>query len=201
MRKGFTIIELMVSIFVGMTVFAGIFTTFRQQNVIYLRQETKITLNQDVRIALDIMQRYIRRSGISRASCLGSQCTGVSSSSDGSKIILTSDLNLNGTIETNTLGDSEQYAFIVNNNTLYFCFNTTSYNADRCEFLLTNLVSFTMKYYLGSTELTSNRDTADKIRVTLQTQSQKTDTLEGTTIKSDVITTDIFLINKTFRTN
>lgn len=206
MRKGFTIIELMIAISVGMAVFGGVFTTFRQQNIIYLRQESKITLNQDIRIALDIMQRYIRRAGISTTNCLGPSCTGIQNGSGELKLILTSDLNLNGTIETNTLGNSEQYAFIVNNGTLYFCYNATSYVADRCEFLLTNLVdsadpgAFKFEYFSGAVA-TSDLIKVDKVRVTLQTKSQREDTLDGGYIISDIITTDIFVINKTFRTN
>ena len=61
--RGFTLIELMVSIAIGMVVLASVATTFTSQTRAYSAQEQINQMEQNLRGALDIMTREIKMAG------------------------------------------------------------------------------------------------------------------------------------------
>lgn len=212
--KGFTIIELMISLFIGMVVFGGVFSTFKNQNAIYNRQEMRIRMNQDVRIALDFMQRYLKTAGMSVSECVqdgngANTCSGIDTNSNTTtKIIFTSDKNLNGTIETATVianskgiasptdmdkfFHSEKLAFITNPNPndatirdLFLCYDTNTYvNSNQCQFLIGGITEFTVNYSrrnnAGTIVSATPISTASQIDITLKVRSARIDSI-GTT--------------------
>ena len=61
--SGFTLIELMVSIAIGLVVLASVATTFTSQTRAYSAQEQINQMEQNLRGALDIMTREIKMAG------------------------------------------------------------------------------------------------------------------------------------------
>jgi type IV pilus assembly protein PilW len=62
-EQGFTLVELLVTIVVSVVVLAGIFSTFYSQHTSYLNQEQVVSMQQNLRVAMYIMERDIRMAG------------------------------------------------------------------------------------------------------------------------------------------
>jgi len=62
-HKGFTIIELLVAMTVGLVVMAGVSMTFRSQQKSYLLQEQMAAMQQNLRAAMFHMEKEIRMAG------------------------------------------------------------------------------------------------------------------------------------------
>ena len=62
-NQGFTLVELMVSLVVAGVVLAGICSTFYSQHTSYLNQEQIVSMQQNLRAAMYIMERDIRMAG------------------------------------------------------------------------------------------------------------------------------------------
>ena len=216
-KKGFTLIELMLSMFIGALVFGGVFTTFKNQKLLYSRQEKIIKINQDTRAALDIMKRYIKKAGISVSGCSSTDsnriCTGVENIG-ANFFTVTSDLDLSGTINNSIpriASDMEEVTFIKGgDNTLYICAGAVTSSPetnDKCEFILDNVDIFSVKgCYTDSstgavncTNNSSDKDKFDSILLDLQAETKKSDLTEGAKIKGDKITMKVFFVNKIFQ--
>jgi type IV pilus assembly protein PilW len=63
LEQGFTLVELLVTIVVSAVVLAGIFSTFYSQHTSYLNQEQIVSMQQNLRVAMYIMERDIRMAG------------------------------------------------------------------------------------------------------------------------------------------
>lgn len=63
-NKGFTLIEIMVAVVIMSLAVIFIYETFISQHKSYLVQEEVTTIQQDVRVAMDMMTRDIRMSGV-----------------------------------------------------------------------------------------------------------------------------------------
>jgi type IV pilus assembly protein PilW len=61
--QGFTLVELLVSVVVSGVVLAGICSTFYSQHTSYLNQEQIVSMQQNIRAAMYIMEREIRMVG------------------------------------------------------------------------------------------------------------------------------------------
>src|SRR4030042_1560757 len=61
--QGFTLVELLVSVVVSGVVLAGICSTFYSQHTSYLNQEQIVSMQQNIRAAMYIMEREIRMAG------------------------------------------------------------------------------------------------------------------------------------------
>ncbi|MEA3386753.1 MAG: PilW family protein [Thermodesulfobacteriota bacterium] len=65
MNRGFTLVELVVSMFIAGIVLIAIFTVFKSQQKSYLIQDQVTEMQQNIRAAMDIMVRDIRMAGYS----------------------------------------------------------------------------------------------------------------------------------------
>jgi type IV pilus assembly protein PilW len=61
--EGFTLVELMVSMSIGMVILAAVTTTFMSQTRIYNAQEQINEMQQNARGALDIITREVKMAG------------------------------------------------------------------------------------------------------------------------------------------
>lgn len=61
--QGFTLVELLVTLAVSGVVLAGISSTFYSQHTSYLNQEQMVSMQQNLRAAMYIMEREIRMAG------------------------------------------------------------------------------------------------------------------------------------------
>jgi type IV pilus assembly protein PilW len=62
-NQGFTLVELLVTLVVSGVVMAGIFSTFYSQHTSYLNQEQMVSMQQNLRAAMYMMEREIRMAG------------------------------------------------------------------------------------------------------------------------------------------
>ena len=61
--RGFTLVELLITVLVSSVVAGGIYAAFRSQNKTYLDQEAGVNMQQNLRQAMDMMMRDIRLAG------------------------------------------------------------------------------------------------------------------------------------------
>jgi type IV pilus assembly protein PilW len=62
-NHGFTLVELMIAMAVGGIVMAAVMTSFLSQHRSYLAQDEVVTMQQNVRVAMDMLTRDIRSAG------------------------------------------------------------------------------------------------------------------------------------------
>lgn len=217
-KKGFTLIELMISMFIGIVIFGGVFATFRNQKLLYSRQEKIIKIGQDTRAALNIMKGYIKRAGISIANCsftdYNNKCTGLEAISTDSYFTITSDTNLSGKIDgpAQITNDMERVTFIKGgDNSLYICANNVTSDPEtngKCQFILDNIKEFKIEAcytdpIAGGTVCSSapaDKDKIDSIQITLQAETKENEITENNTkLEGSEIVARVFFINKTFQ--
>lgn len=90
-NKGFTLIEILVSLAILGIVLAGIYSVYNMQHKSYIVQEQVTEMQQSERIALQMITRDIRMAGLGLSGC---------NSSSGGKIIFNEDINGNGILDT-----------------------------------------------------------------------------------------------------
>ena len=214
-KKGFTLIELMVSMFVAMIVFGGVYTSFQNQKILFLRQEMIVKLNRDKRATFAILQQYINGAGMHSDGCSGiDSCGGVvaitnSGSGDaiiGERIVVSADKDLNMAITSNSnIESSEIVTFIVGENSdhkkiLYLCpGNVTAVNRGVCSFLLDNITVFDVQ----GCDIDNNcsfspadYDSISAINITLNAKTDNDNLLGEVISTTEPIVTNIVLINK-----
>ena len=92
---GFTLIEMMVSITIGMVVIAAVTGTFNAQTRQNKAEEEISQMHQNVRGALDLISREIMQAGYKAS---GGSVTGVTYST--TQLLIQADLDTNGSIDT-----------------------------------------------------------------------------------------------------
>lgn len=73
-QKGFTLVELLVAMVVGLLLIGSTYSLFQSSSEIYISQEQFVNIRQDIRTALFIMTREIRMAGLNpnrNATCAG----------------------------------------------------------------------------------------------------------------------------------
>jgi type IV pilus assembly protein PilW len=101
-ENGFTLIELMVTLGIGMVVLAAVTTTFMSQTKAYNAQEQINEMEQNARGALDIITREVKMAGYNPT---GGTVTGVTYST--SQLQIQADLDANGSISTSSTANEQ----------------------------------------------------------------------------------------------
>lgn len=104
---GFTLIELVVAMFIAGIVSIAIFTVFKSQQRSYLVQDQVVEMQQNVRSAMDIMVRDIRMAGYDDP-YMPSNAT-ITDNSTSARIRVTMDLNEDG--DCNDTNENITYGF------------------------------------------------------------------------------------------
>ncbi|HOC87891.1 MAG TPA: prepilin-type N-terminal cleavage/methylation domain-containing protein [Prolixibacteraceae bacterium] len=94
-EKGFTLIELMIAMVVGLVVLAATYSVFTVQNKTLLTQEKLASIYQNARIAMDMMIRDISMAGYNPT---GTAAAGITAANV-SSIRFTMDLNEDGVLD------------------------------------------------------------------------------------------------------
>ena len=94
-QAGFTLVEMMVAIAIGMVVIASVASTFTAQTRQNKAEEEISQMHQNVRGALDLMSRELMQAGYKAA---GGSVTGVTYNA--SQLLVQADVDGNGTIDT-----------------------------------------------------------------------------------------------------
>ena|SRR5688572_23885064 len=104
---GFTLVELMVSMSIGMMVLAAVTTTFMSQTRIYNAQEQINEMQQNARGVLDIISREVKMAGYNPS---GGSFDGVTYGT--TQLSVQADLDSSGTISTSTTANEQiTYAY------------------------------------------------------------------------------------------
>jgi len=209
-QKGFTLIELMIAMFIGLLVFGGVFVTFKNQKLLYSRQEKTIKINQDTRAALSLIKRYVRKAGVSVADCSYDNpsrvCTGLEYV-DPNALGVSFDSNLDGAVTTtDNILTSEKIYFLRSSDfregtatSLYICPN--NFISDKCSFILDNVSKFEVAACEKGNNCSSvSYKNADSVEVILQAETKDIEiTEDNQKLKGQEIKARVFFINKVFQ--
>ena len=162
---GFTLIELMISMAIGLvilTALAGTFTLQTRQNT---AEEQVGQLQQNVRAALDLMIREIQMAKYDpAASAFPSGTYGVTYSA--SQLQIKADMDANGTLDTASSGSVENIIYAYDNANLRITRQLGSSGA--AQILADNVTAFTFGYYdANGSAVTSSANSGNIRKVTL----------------------------------
>jgi len=115
---GFTLVELMIALSVGLVLLSGMYGVFAMQNRSFAIQEQVAEMQQNVRAGMDMMVRDIRMAGYDPTGSAGADIEDVSTGS----IYITMDLDRDGVLDD----DGEHLAYDVDSNTLRRASGTSS---------------------------------------------------------------------------
>ncbi len=169
--RGFTLIELMIALFIGLFLVAGVVTMVDFSTRTYRAQERVADAQQDARAALEIMARDIRMAGFSPQSFLsnaGEQPAILTSTADTIRIV--ADLDLSGAIEVDT---EEDITYTLSGGVLSRITQGPS-AANPPSPLMSNVSSMTIEYfnYSDGTWSAASTDGTVAVRITLQCQGR-----------------------------
>jgi type IV pilus assembly protein PilW len=147
---GFTLVELMVSMGIGMMILAAVTTTFMSQTRIYNAQEQINEMQQNARGVLDIISREVKMAGYNPG---GGSFDGVTYNS--TQLLIQADLDSSGTISTSsTASEQITYAYDVVNKRI-----TRAVGSAAAQILANNITVFTFSYLdatTGATTISAN---------------------------------------------
>ncbi len=116
--RGFSIVELMVGLTLGLVVVAGGLALFAEQLTATRRTMLEARINQDLRAAADLIARDLRRAGYWRAALTGTVAVGAGGATTVNPYrgVASDDSSLSyafsrDTVEDNTLDDQEMFGF------------------------------------------------------------------------------------------
>jgi type IV pilus assembly protein PilW len=165
---GFTLIELMIALALGMIVMASVATTFTTQTRAYSAQEQINQMEQNARGALDIMSREIKMAGYKPN---GGSVTGVVSYTSTS-LTIQADLNADGAISTSA-SDYEQIAYAYDSTNKKI---TRQVGGATAATLAENISAFAFTYYQASGTTTATSATnIRRIKIAITAKTEKPD--------------------------
>ena len=169
---GFTLIELMISIAIGLVVLASVATTFTSQTRAYSAQEQINQMEQNLRGALDIMTREIKMAGYRPN---GGTVTGVVSYTSTS-LTIQADLDGNGTLLASGTGSDTANEQIAYN---YDSVNkkiTRQVGSGTAATLAENISAFSFAYYQSSgATLATSASNIRRIKIAMTGKTVKPD--------------------------
>jgi type IV pilus assembly protein PilW len=169
---GFTLIELMVAIAIGLVVMAAVATTFTSQTRAYSAQEQINQMEQNLRGALDIMTREIKMAGYNPN---GGTVTGVASYSSTS-LTIQADIDGNGTLLASGTGSdtaNEQIAYAYDSVNKKI---TRQVGGGTATTLAENISALTFTYYQTSgTTLATSASNIRRIKIAMTGITAKPD--------------------------
>jgi type IV pilus assembly protein PilW len=169
--SGFSLVELLVAMAIGLVVLGAIYSVFTIQNKTFSKQEQIVEMQQNARAAMDMMSREIRMAGydpteVNFDSNPSNNFSGVTVNA--SQLQVQADLDGNGAIDTSS-EENIVYAFDAGNKKI-----TRNIGAGAQSFF-ENVDSFTFAYLDGSGNVTAASTSVRQIRITLTGRTAKPD--------------------------
>jgi type IV pilus assembly protein PilW len=161
--NGFTLVELLVSMGIGMVVLAAVTTTFMSQTRIYNAQEQINEMQQNARGALDIISREVKMAGYRPT---GMALTGITYSS--TQLQIQADLSGNA-----LLTESDEivtYAFDSTNNRI-----TRQNGTSPAQVLAEHITAFTFSYFNATGTATTVSANIRQVSITITAKTAKPD--------------------------
>jgi type IV pilus assembly protein PilW len=135
--EGFTLIELMVSMGIGMVVLAAVTTTFMLQTKVYNAQQQINEMEQNARGVLDVITRELKMAGYKPN---GGSFSGVTYST--TQLMIQTDLDASGGISSSTTANEQiTYAYDSTNKQI-----TRAVGSGSALVLADNIAAFTFSY-------------------------------------------------------
>jgi type IV pilus assembly protein PilW len=106
-NKGFTLVEILISIAVAGVVMAGIYSAYSSQQRSYIVQEQVAGMQQNLRASMDLMEREIRMAGYDPTGYAGAKII----KADIAELKFTIDLNGNRDVSSSTGNTNEQIRY------------------------------------------------------------------------------------------
>jgi type IV pilus assembly protein PilW len=160
--EGFTLIELMVSMGIGMVVLAAVTTTFMLQTKVYNAQQQINEMEQNARGVLDVITRELKMAGYKPN---GGSFSGVTYST--TQLMIQTDLDASGGISSSTTANEQiTYAYDSTNKQI-----TRAVGSGSALVLADNITAFTFSYLdsTGASTTTSANIRQVSISITART--------------------------------
>ena len=160
--EGFTLIELMVSMGIGMVVLAAVTTTFMLQTKVYNAQQQINEMEQNARGVLDVITRELKMAGYKPN---GGSFSGVTYST--TQLMIQTDLDASGGISSSTTANEQiTYAYDSTNKQI-----TRAVGTGSALVLADNIAAFTFSYLdsTGASTTTSANIRQVSISITART--------------------------------
>jgi prepilin-type N-terminal cleavage/methylation domain-containing protein len=161
--RGFSLIEMLIAMTVGLVVLGAMYNVFTIQNKTFGNQEEIVAMQQSVRAGMDMMAREVGMAGYDPA--LANSDTNSANDFSGvtvsaSKLQIKADLDGNGAIDA-TSQENIVYAFNAANKRM-----TRNIGAGAQPFV-ENVDAFTFEYLDGTGSVTAASATVRRIRITI----------------------------------
>ena len=164
--KGFTLVELMVSMGIGMVILAAVTTTFMSQTRIYNAQEQINEMQQNARGALDILSRELKMAGYKPN---GGGFNGVTYST--TQLRVQADLNSDGAISTSSTANEQiTYAFDNANQQI-----TRAVGSGSAQILAEHISAFTFNYLDSAGAATTVSANIRQVTISITAKTAKPD--------------------------
>jgi type IV pilus assembly protein PilW len=190
---GFTIVELLISMMVGLLILFAVYETFTVHNRQFKTQELSVEMLQNARVGLDFIVRELRMAGYNPADtlnlCTGtntaanSPCVGITSIAANS-ISFTADLNGNGNLTADDTNPDENITYDINNSVMRRTSNGT------LQPVVMNISALSFTYYDGSNQTTTDLALIRKIRISITAQATApgvNNAYQSITVSSDIV--------------
>jgi type IV pilus assembly protein PilW len=166
-NRAFTLIELMVSLGIGMVVLAAVTTSFRSQAKVYSAQEQINEMEQNARGALDIITREVKMAGYRPT---GMTLTGVTYST--SQLQIQADVNGNGALTPVGTEPNEVliYAWDSTNKQI-----TRKDGSNSAQVLADHITAFTFSYLDANGSATTTSSSIRQVSISITAQTAKPD--------------------------
>ncbi len=161
-KNGFTLVELLIAMTIGLIILTALSSTFLMQRKIYDVQEQIVEMVQTARAAMDMMTREIRMAGYDPT---GTGFAGIPYSS--SQLQIVADLDGNG----NTTDSNENITYTYDAANLQIDRNTGSGDQPFSE----NIQLFTFDYLDSAGSATTATADIRQIRITIKARTSKAD--------------------------
>ena len=164
--KAFTLVELMVSMGIGMVILAAVTTTFMSQTRIYNAQEQINEMQQNARGALDILSRELKMAGYKPN---GGGFNGVTYST--TQLRVQADLNSDGAISTSSTANEQiTYAFDNANQQI-----TRAVGSGSAQILAEHISAFTFNYLDSAGAATTVSANIRQVTISITAKTAKPD--------------------------
>jgi type IV pilus assembly protein PilW len=164
--NGFTLVELMVSMSIGMVILAAVTTTFMSQTRIYNAQEQINEMQQNARGALDILAREVKMAGYNPN---GASFVGVTYST--TQLMIQADLDSSGAISTSSTANEQiVYAYDAANDRI-----TRAVGSGTAQVLAEHIAAFDFTYRDGTGTATTVSANIRQVSISITAITAKQD--------------------------
>lgn len=178
---GFTVLELLVAMAIGLIVLYAMYNIFNVQNKTFSNQEQVVELQQNARAALDMLSREIRIAGYNPTSMTGTNKPGITAATANS-ISFISDLDGDGDTTADSTNPNENISYDLYTSDGVKCLGRTSNGTKNPVVEHIENLNFTYVLDDGTQTTTPTSTQLDSIRavqVSLTAQSAKADPNTG----------------------